>query len=212
MPDIFISPKTKNKTAVNNIHQPAPIIKISTPGIFSALAHHPAGLTFVNQEKDEQIILFTRSHFITNFPWIVISFIALLIPLLLSSFLQYLNLHLFSIPLSVTIILLGFYYLIVIGFAFYNFLDWFYNIGIVTQKRIIDIDFLHLSYIDMAITQLEEIEDVVYKQKGFFASFFDYGDIIAHTVTSIKGKEDFVFESIPHPTQVVDIISKLLGD
>lgn len=76
----------------------------------------------------------------------------------------------------------------------------------------IDIDFMQLTYIDIAITQLSEIEDVVYKQKGFFSSFFDYGDVVAHTVATFKGKEDFVFESIPHPAEVVDLISKLLGD
>lgn len=208
MPDIFTAPNTTDKT-INNTNQPVANIKINAPGIFSALAHHPAGLTFAHQEKDEQIILFTRRHFVTNIPWIITASIALFLPFLLPSILQLLNLTLFSLPLSSAIILLCFYYLMIIGFAFYNFLDWFYNIGIVTQKRILDIDFMHLSYIDIAITQLPEVEDVVHRQKGFFASFFDYGDVIAHTV---PGKENFVFEMIPHPTQVVDIMSKLIGD
>lgn len=208
MPDIFTAPKTKEKTTVN-INQPVAALKIATPGIFSSLIHHPHGITFAHQEKDEEIILFTRRHFITNLPWIVIGFIAILAPLLFSSILRLLNLPLFSLPLPVVFILLCFYYLMIVGFTFYNFLDWFYNIGIVTQKRILDIDFMHLSYIDIAITQLPEVEDVVHRQKGFFASFFDYGDVIAHTV---PGKENFVFERIPHPTQVVDIMSKLIGD
>lgn len=189
--------------------QPAPVIKTANLGIFAALAHHPHGFNFAHQDEDEEIILFTRRHFITNLPWIVIAFLALLIPLLFSSVLQLINLPLFRLSFSAATILLCFYYLMIFGFAFYNFLDWFYNIGIVTQKRILDIDFMHLSYIDIAITQLPEIEDVVHRQKGFFASFFDYGDVIAHTV---PGKENFVFERIPHPTQVVDIMSKLIAD
>lgn len=210
MPDIFTAqPKPANKTTINNINQPVPVIKITNLGIFSALAHHPHGLNFAHQEKDEEIILFTRRHFVTNLPWIIITFIALFIPLLFSPILRLLKLSQFSPSLSVAIILSCFYYLMVFGFAFYNFLDWFYNIGIVTQKRILDIDFMHLSYIDIAITQLPEVEDVVHRQKGFFASFFDYGDVIAHTV---PGKENFVFERIPHPTLVVDIMSKLIGD
>lgn len=207
MPDIFISPKTTE--TINNTHQPDAALKIAAPGIFAALAHHPHGITFAHQEKNEQIILFTRRHFVTNLPWIIITFTAILTPLLFSSILQLINLPLFSLPLSLSIDLLFFYYIMIFGFAFYNFLDWFYNIGIVTQKRILDIDFMHLSYIDIAITQLPEVEDVVQRQKGFFASFFDYGDVIAHTV---PGKENFVFERIPHPAQVVDIMSKLIGD
>jgi hypothetical protein len=209
MPDIFISPKITDKTIINNTDQPVPIIKIANLGMFSALAHHPHGFNFAHQDKDEEIILFTRRHFVTNIPWIVIAFIALFIPLIFSPLLHLLNLPLFHLSLPVTIILLCFYYLMIFGFAFYNFLDWFYNIGIVTQKRILDIDFMHLSYIDIAITQLPEVEDVVHRQKGFFASFFDYGDVIAHTV---PGKENFVFERIPHPTLVVDIMSKLIAD
>ncbi len=209
MPDIFTAPKTTNKTTINNMDQPAPVIKTANLGIFAALAHHPHGFNFAHQDEDEEIILFTRRHFITNLPWIVIAFLALLIPLLFSSVLQLINLPLFRLSFSAATILLCFYYLMIFGFAFYNFLDWFYNIGIVTQKRILDIDFMHLSYIDIAITQLPEIEDVVHRQKGFFASFFDYGDVIAHTV---PGKENFVFERIPHPTQVVDIMSKLIAD
>lgn len=207
MPEIFTAPKTTETTNITG--QPDAIVKIVAPGIFAALAHHPHGIAFAHQEKNEKIILFTRAHFITNLPWIIISSIALLAPLLFSSILQLINLPLFSLPLSLAIIILCFYYLVIFGFAFFNFLNWFYNIGIVTQKRILDIDFIHLSYIDIAITQLPEVEDVVHRQKGFFASFFDYGDVIAHTV---PGKENFVFEKIPHPTQVVDIMSKLIGD
>lgn len=209
MPDIFTAPNTEEPTTINNISLPVTTISLSGPGIFSALSHHPRGIAFAHQEKNEEIILFTRRHFVTNAPWIAITFIALLIPLLYFPVLRSLNLPLFSLPTSVAIILLLFYYLMIFGFAFYNFIDWFYNIGIVTQKRILDIDFMHLSYIDIAITQLPEVEDVVHRQKGFFASFFDYGDVIAHTV---PGKENFVFERIPHPTKVVDIMSKLLGD
>lgn len=209
MPDIFTAPKTENKTT-NNINQPAPVLPPTSPGIFSALVHHPHGFAFAHQEKDEQIILFARQHFITNFSWIATTAIALIIPVLFPFLFQLLNnLPLFSLPLNFAIILLLFYYCIVLGFAFYNFVEWFYNIGIVTQKRILDIDFMHFSYIDIAITQLPEIEDVIHRQKGFFASFFDYGDVIAHTV---PGKENFVFENIPHPTQVVDILSKLIAD
>lgn len=209
MPDIFISPKTIHRTADTHSHRSIPAAKLDNLGLFAALAHHPHGLNFAHQEKDEEIILFTRRHFITNLPWIIVAFIALLIPFLFSFLMQLLNLNLFPFPLPATIITLCLYYLTIIGFAFYNYLDWFYNIGIITQKRALDIDFKHLSYIDIAITQLPDIEDVIHRQKGFFASFFDYGDVVAHTV---PGKEEFIFEKILHPTQVVDIISKLIRD
>lgn len=222
MPDIFTSPKTtthiinkKRLYAGRNTHlltSDSSTIKPRPLHVFSSLIRQPHGFSFFQQDKDEDIILFTRRHFATNLIWIILTVIALLIPMLLTLFLQSFILPIPPISLSMKIIFILFYYFIIIGFAFYNFIDWFYNIGIITQKRLIDIDYLRLTYIDVAITQLSEIEDVIYTQQGFMASFFDYGDIIAHTVATIKGKEDFIFESVPQPTQIVEIISNLLGD
>ncbi len=179
------------------------------PGLFTALIKNPKKLKFIHQEEDEHILLFVRRHFATNIPWIIFSIVALFVPAVFLAIWQYQTILRFSISPAFIFILLSFYYLIIFGFAFYNYLEWFYNIGIVTQKRIMDIDFIHLSYINIAITQLPEVEDVIHKQKGFFSSFFDYGDVIAHTVA---GKEDFVFEHIPNPARVVDSISKLIAD
>ena len=111
--------------------------------------------------------------------------------------------------MNLSIILILFYYLLVLGFALYSFADWFYNIGIASDKRLFDLDFTQLSQIDVALTLLTEVEDVIYKQQGFFASYFNYGDVIAHTVT---GKEEFVFEKVPKPDKVVEIISRYIGD
>jgi hypothetical protein len=111
--------------------------------------------------------------------------------------------------MALSIILVSFYYILVLGFALFNFADWFYNIGIASDKRLLDLDFERLSHIDLALTLLPEVEDVVYQQKGFFASLFNYGDVVAHTVT---GKEEFVFEKVPNPDQVVEIISKSIAD
>lgn len=218
MPDIFTAPNSKTKTNSPakplHAHRDPPeeqkaLQSQPFPGIFSAFIYQPAGFTFSKLEKDEKIIIFARRHFITNFPWIAISVIALIIPPLISIFLQVLNLPAIHLPLRFNIIINLSYYILIFGFAFYNFIDWFYNIGIVTQKRFIDIDFINLSYIDVAATTLVDVEDVSFVQTSFFASLFDYGDVIARTVA---GKEEtFVFEKLPHPAKAVDIISKLLG-
>ena len=205
MPDIPTSPQNKNKIPNHQSHIP----EKATPGMFSACIHHPQNFTFSQQEKDEKIILFMRRHFVTNLPWIIAAIIALIAPLLIISLSKLLDFSLFPLSLSLSITLISFYYLLVLGFALFNFADWYYNIGISSEKKLLDLDFTHLSHIDFALTQLPEIEDVVYKQKGFFASFFNYGDVIAHTVT---GKEEFVFEKVPKPDQIVDIISRSIAD
>jgi hypothetical protein len=213
MPDIFTAPANDHK-ADNSEQQDVlasgnTLPEKSTLGLMTSLIRRPKNFHFAHQKKDETISILARRHFITNLLWIVISLFALTLPPLYYLMWLYNLLPLASLPFLYNITLLIFYYVLVFGFAFFNYISWFYNMGIITNKRMVDIDLMHLSYIDIAITQLEEIEDVVHRQKGFFASFFDYGDVVAHTVT---GKEDFVFEKIPRPTMVADILSKQIGD
>jgi hypothetical protein len=215
--EIFYAPTQKpinpEHISANTIDDAQSINKKShtgtAPGLFAAFMRNPQRLGFVHQDKDEKILIFIRRHFATNLPWIIITIVALFLPLLFTIAWQMQATLQLSLPTPLALILLIFYYLAIFGYAFFSYLDWFFNIGIVTQKRIMDIDFIHLSYIDVAITQLPEVEDVVHTQRGFFASYFNYGDIVAHTVA---GKEDFVFEKIPDPSSVVDIMSKLIAD
>lgn len=204
MPDIFTQPETKK----SKIESPM-ILTSTTPGIFSNFVYRPQGLSFASQEYNEQIILLMRRDFITNTFWIFTAVIFIFLPFVVSYMLKPLLSSPLPIPPQWTIIFFSIYYLIIIGYALYNFADWFYNIGIITDKRIIDITFTNLTDIDVAATRLTEIEDISYAQKGFMASFFDYGDVVARTVAA---KDNFVFENKPRPAQIVDIVSKLIGD
>ena len=67
------------KTAEKSLeHQPV--------GLFSAYCMYPDNVTFENQDTNEQIILFLRRHFITNFYWIVSVIILALLPVLFAPF------------------------------------------------------------------------------------------------------------------------------
>lgn len=173
-------------------------------GLFQDFALHPKGITFANQEPDEMILLFLRRHFITNIPWILITILFLLIPPLL--FFVISLLPTFTFPMGLTIVLTGFYYLITIGYAFGKFISWFYNIGVVTQKRLIDLDSANILAHNSATANFNEIVDVKFIQRGFFQSTFDYGNI--HIQTEAL-RANFEFDACPKPTEVVDIISDL---
>lgn len=172
-------------------------------GLFAAFAKQPKGVIFVNQEPDEAILLFLRRHFITNIPWILATLILCFLPPVI---LFFLSLIAFSPPPGITIVLIGFYYLIVSTYAFSHFISWFYNIGIVTQKRIIDLDSLNILAHNTTTANFDEIVDVTFHQRGFFQSTFDYGNI--HIQTEAM-KTNFEFDATPKPTEVTDIISDL---
>ena len=114
----------------------------------------------------------------------------------------------FTLPLSYILILLSFYYLIITSFAFVSFLNWFYNTSLVTDERVIDIDFSDIIYHDVAITKLNLIEDIDYIQTGFIRSFFNYGDVFIQTAGE---KMNFDFLAVPHPEKVIDVVQNLMG-
>ncbi len=99
-----------------------------------------------------------------------------------------------------------FYYVITIGYALTELLNWFYNIGIVTKTRLIDIDYSHVTHKSIAITRIGDIVDAEYKQGGFLGNIFNYGDIFIQT----EGlKPNFEFPSVPQPAEIIDIIIDL---
>ena len=192
MPDIFIKP---DKPA--HIHH------------LAAFCDHPNGITFENQESDEVILLFLRRHPITNLSWVFVATLLILTPLLVYTFLPSIPLQLFSSLRNEFVrVFLIFYYLIVFSFILVQFLDWYFNISLITQKRIVDIDFSDLVYHDVAVTKLNLVEDVNYTQVGFIRSLLNYGDVFVQTAGE---KLHFDFLAVPQPTRVINIIQNLIG-
>lgn len=215
MPDIFArkkipeeapdNSKTSHFAATQSVHA-LMHGKMHSIGPFAAYSERPRGFTFVNQEPDEVILLFLRRHFITNIPWIFYTFLAILIPPLLFVLAQLPGTFIFSLPTNFLTILIAFYYLIILGYAFSQSVSWFYNIGIITQKRIVDLDSSNILSHNTAAANFNEIVDVKFTQNGFFQSFFDYGDIHVQTEAI---HANFEFIATPKPTRVSDLISDL---
>ncbi len=175
-------------------------------GLLSAFRMHPKGIKFVNQEKDEHIILFLRRHFIINVPWILLTILFSFLPPIVYGLIVVSNLDLFTLPPSLIFILIAFYYLIIFNYALMNFIIWFYHVGIVTPKRLLDLDVYNILSHHLAETEIADVVDVSYMQRGFFQSFFNYGDVPIQTQAI---KANFEFETCPKPAEVSDIITDL---
>lgn len=205
MPDLFAQPApTIDKPLVslpieNHIHT------------LASFCQNPVGIRFNSQGANEQILLLLRAHFITNLPWIVLTLFFALIPpvLTLISPLISSNTPFSTLPPGYITILLSLYYLVVFAYAFVNFLTWFYNVFLVTNERVVDIDFSNIVYHQVAATKIDLVEDVHYDQIGFIPSLFDFGTIFLSTASN----ED-IFEAInvPHPAQGVQIIGNIIGE
>lgn len=159
-------------------------------------------LKFDGQNDTEDIILVLRAHPITQVYWIVNGFILiitfLLLNLLLLNFLDYYQLFFFDV----------FGFAIILSYVWFNFLGWFFNVGMVTDERVIDIDFHSVLYKEVTIAMLKKIEDVTSKAGGFFSSLFDYGNVFIQTAGTEANIE---FMNIPKPSQVAKIVNQLLS-
>ena len=213
MADLFIAPTKKPIEKVQETEpaavktKPEEVVTGKNVGLFSAFRIRPGNVSFSEQDDDEIIYLFLRRHFITNVLWVIISIILGIIPLIIyltvkSNFLP------FPVPPGYIAVLTSFYFLIVLSYIFINFLNWFYNISLVTDKRVLDLDYSDIVYHDVALTKLNLIEDVAYIQSGFSRSLFNYGDILIQTAGE---KLHFDFLSIPEPKRGADIIEDLMG-
>lgn len=178
---------------------------IMTP--LTCYAVSPDGVRFETQEPEEDVLLFLRQHIIVLIPGIVLVAILLLTPLLVVPFLlRFLTLPV-VVPTRYFVVGTAFWYVVTFGVAIMNFLRWYYNIYIVTNKRIVDIDFLHLLYKEFSEARLDKVQDLSFKSGGIFAAFFDYGDVNVETAGETPNIE---FDSVPKPAKVVETISELL--
>lgn len=215
MPDLFVSedkptPEATlpDKSRAKNSLAHTDHIEGGTPlAPFASLCIDPQGLTFEHQEPQEEIHLFLRRHFVTNVPWLFTTVVLALVPIPLALLLSFLPQTGLIIPSNYIVILLSFYYLFLLGYAFVHFVTWFYNIGIVTNLRVIDIDVSNVTHKNVATTEVADLVDVEYSQRGFLQNFFNFGDVKLQT----EGiKPNFEFQSVPSPGRVSDIISDLM--
>ena len=175
--------------------------------LFSTFTEEPSNISFHHQEENEKILLFLRSHLITNLKWILISVVfASLPPLIFISGPN--NLPFPPLPGNFIFIFVLIYYLALFSYVFSNFLTWYFNIFVITQKRIIDIDFVGLVFHDVAETQFTLLQDVNYTQAGPIRNFFNFGDVFAQTA---GGKENLEALGVPKPSKVTTFITKHMG-
>lgn len=179
--------------------------------VWHSMTAMPTGVGFEAQNDDEEVILFLRSHPITNLHWIGLIAVMFFIPFFWIEFPLLSNISP-MVGLSLTV----FWYMGLAFFAFEQLLVWFYNVYIVTNERVIDVDFYGLLYKDVKTAQISRIEDVNYSQRGLFSSFFNYGNVTIETASEqrsdggAEGSGAFVFEAVADPNDVVKVLSELI--
>ena len=161
----------------------------------------PDGVNFETQLDKEKIILLLRRHWITNLPWLFIALIMILAPLVLVSFplIDFL-------PSRFQFIVILMWYLLVTAFVLERFLSWYFSVNIITDERIIDIDFYNLIYKEVSEAEIEEIQDVTMTMGGVIRTIFNFGTILVQTAAE---KTEFEFEDVPNPALVIQVLKRM---
>ena len=218
MPDIYIAAKKDsriNSAITKKKKKPSSRKKLDrlakslakigvkpTNNSLSAFVALPKKVSFEAQEKKEKIVLLLRRHWSTNiFLWFLILVMTLL-PFILTvlpfpSFL----------PFRFRLIIIIMWYLFVLGIAFEKFLSWFFNVFIITDGRVIDVDFFSLVYSEISQAKIDKIQDITYKGGGLLRAVFNYGDVFIQTAGKIQQIE---FESVPQPDKIVQVLNELM--
>lgn len=209
MPDIFINPEEetpkskkihseKAKAEKPVSHEDSPF---HTHNPVSAFCYYPHDVDFVNQEPDEEIILLVRRHPFTNTGWLVVTLLMIVSPILLEFF-PFLD----FMPARFQFVAVLIWYLLTLAIFIQGFLSWFFSVNIITNKRVIDVDFENLIYRKITDAEIDKIEDVTVQMGSVIRTLFDYGDVLIQTAGEVPEVE---FQGVPHPDQIDKILSEL---
>jgi membrane protein YdbS with pleckstrin-like domain len=167
----------------------------------AAYNFYPDNVKFVNADSEEKVLLLVRRHPITNLGWIIVAFLMIIAP----SFLGLLPFF-DKLPSGFQTVMILIWYLITFAFILESFLDWYFNVCIITDERVIDVDFVNLLYREISETKVTQIQDVSVEIGGGIRTFFGYGNVLIQTAAEIENIE---FADIPNPDKVSKILREL---
>lgn len=175
-------------------------LSVPSHSIFHSFCVRPS-VKFDTQMDNEEILLILRAHPITQLPWILNGIFVII----LSIFINFFASGLFSLQqLFIFNVGVGAF---VFGYYWFNYLAWFFNVGIVTNHRVIDVDFHAVIYKEETEARINKVEDITAKIGGYIASLFNFGNVFVQTAGNELNIE---FTNVPRPSDVVKIINSVI--
>jgi len=151
---------------------------------------------FQGQQKNEEVKYFTRKHPVILLPfigiWLVLSCALILVFISLFSAGDVSgNLFFKSVFLIATI-----FFIILNHLFFLRLLNYYFEIVILTNYRVINMKKTLFIYDDKEIIDLHEIQDIKKHQAGIWPNLLNYGDLL---VTVSTTSSSMVLRDLPNP-------------
>ncbi len=201
------SPEAKTPSSAKaNTHFSPPTEEVytilgHTSSPFSSFLVRPKVFDFSERDNDEEILLALRPHWFTNVSWILTAIAMLFVPLLFSIF-DFLG----FLPIRYQMVSMLFWYLVTFIFAFEKFLSWYFDVYMITNERVVDIDFNNMLNKKFAEADLDVIQDVSSSVKGLAGTMFNYGNVLIQTAAE---QNELTFEKVPNPERIIKLLAQL---
>jgi len=89
---------------------------------------------------------------------------------------------------------------------FLIWIDYYFDVWIVTNRRIINVEQKGLFSREVSELKLEKIQDISTEVLGVIPTFLNYGDVYIQTAAE---QERFLFRRVPDPYRIKDVIMGL---
>lgn len=162
-----------------------------------------------NQAPDEQVIFLLRRHKIVLLGEVVRYILLGSLPFLVRFVLERKASEFFDRPEYIVVVMFLFFaFELFMWLLLYRaFIDYYLDVWIVTNKRIINIEQMDLFHRRLSEQKLFRVQDVSSLQKGMLATLFDYGNVSVQTAAE---QARFEFEQIPRPNEIARRINELV--
>ncbi len=164
--------------------------------------------TLPNAMPNEKVVLFLRRHWIDLIRIFIFSGVLFVLPVVVGTLIELANpnllAHVFWGPALLAILVA--YLLVVLVLTFTELTDYWLDVWIVTNERIINTEQFGLFNRVVSEVHLHQIQDITSEQKGLLATFLTYGDVYIQTAAE---RERFQFKNIDNPEDVKIAISGL---
>ena len=164
---------------------------------------------FPSQNTNEKILIVLRRHWFIFLKFLVVYFLIGLIPVGLYFVNKSFGVSMFSCEVgrAIKVLIISAFYLFWWLLAFRQFMDYWLDVWIVTDQRVVNVNQKGLFFRTISELKLFRIQDVTADVRGLLPTFLHYGNVHIQTAGSQKR---FIFEEIPHPYKITRKIMKLV--
>lgn len=166
---------------------------------------------FIRQKSYEHVVYILRRHPFTFIPTLLLFLVLWIIPIVLFLIARHMYPDSVIDSQIYPLIVLGgsLYYLSTYLFFYAQFIDYYLDIWIVTNDRIVDVEQHGLFHKITTELDLYRIQDITTQTRGVWGTFFKYGDV---TITTASTTSSIVFRQVPHPDKVREDLIQLADE